>query len=99
MNYLGKYFLDKVKNYLKDDQTLFIAGATDDELCWYIRGSFSPQPEPRLRSNAEETDTRAWVHVKNSDQSRILLESCDTDVYHIGVSTTTTWQQANSHQA
>ena len=36
-------------------------------------------------SNAEETDTRIWLHCRNSNCNNILILSPDTDVYHIGL--------------
>ena len=44
-----------------------------------------PQPDPKYNSNAEETDTRLWVHVKQTEYTRILVLSPDTDIYHIGL--------------
>ena len=85
VEYLGKSLLNRVKSLLTTNQIVYVAGATDDGLCWYVQGNSNPQPEPQLRSNAEETDTRAWLHVNNSTHSRVLVESCDTDVYHIGL--------------
>ena len=32
--------------------------------------------------NAEETDTRIWLHVKQTDFQNILVISPDTDVYN-----------------
>ena len=84
VKYLGKFILDNIATYLNTFQRVYVAGATDNHLCWYVQGRNSPQPEPRFSSNAEEADTRVWLHVKNSTSSKILVESCDTDVYHIG---------------
>ena len=38
-----------------------------------------------LTSDAEESDTRVWLHVVHSAGTRKLLFSPDTDVYHIGL--------------
>ena len=38
------------------------------------------QPDPLFASNAEETDTRVWLHA-----TQILILSPDTDVYFIGL--------------
>jgi hypothetical protein len=43
-----------------------------------------PQPDPRYTSNAEETDTRIWVHVRQTECAKIPPPQ-DTDVYHIGL--------------
>ena len=39
----------------------------------------------RLACNAEESDTRIWLHVVNSAGQKKLVLSPDTDVYHIGL--------------
>lgn len=44
-----------------------------------------PQPVPSLTYNAEESDTRIWLHTINSYGTRKLILSPDTDVYHIGI--------------
>lgn len=36
-------------------------------------------------SDADESDTRIWIHAKNSAGSRKYILSPDTDVYHIGL--------------
>ena len=38
-----------------------------------------------LTCNAEETDTRIWLHVLNSTAQHLLILSPDTDTYHIGL--------------
>jgi len=40
---------------------------------------------PLLTCDAEESDTRVWLHVVHSAGTRKLLFSPDTDVYHIGL--------------
>ena len=40
---------------------------------------------PMLVCNAEESDTRVWLHVVHSAGHKKLLFSPDTDVYHIGL--------------
>ena len=88
VHFLGQFFLTNLKLYLKMPQTVYIAGITDNPVCWYVQGQGEPQPEPKLWSNAEEADTRIWLHCTNSRANRILVESCDTDVYHIGITQT-----------
>lgn len=39
----------------------------------------------RYTSNAEETDTRMWLHAKKAPFRNILIISPDTDSYHIGM--------------
>ena len=74
--------------YLSENQTMYVAGGFDDAIqdtCWYVTNTEKPQPEPRYTSNAEETDTRIWVHVRQTECTKITVISPDTDVYHIGL--------------
>ena len=48
------------------------------------RGGTS-QCDPLLTCNAQETDTRLWLHVKHSAGINKLVLSPDTDVYHTGL--------------
>ena len=43
------------------------------------------QLDPLFLSNAEETDTRLWLHVRQTRHQKILIMSPDTDVYMIGL--------------
>ena len=43
------------------------------------------QPDPTLKNNSEETDTRVWRHVQQTTSSKCLVVSPDTDVYMIGL--------------
>ena len=43
------------------------------------------QPDPEFTCNAEETDTRVWLHAKKTKWNRIMIVSPDTDVYNIGL--------------
>ena len=38
-----------------------------------------------MKSNAEESDTRIWLHIKHSAGLKKLIQSPDTDTYHIGL--------------
>ena len=40
---------------------------------------------PTQKCDAEESDTRVWLHVLHSSGHKKLLYSTDTDVYHIGL--------------
>ena len=86
VKFLSDYFLHNI--HLQDHQTLYVAGGFDGPLmdtAWYVQGNSRRQPDPAYTCNAEETDTRIWLHVKRTTCSRILLLSQDTDVYHIGL--------------
>ena len=54
-------------------------------MAWFVRGHNRPQPDPVYNCNAEETDSRIWVHVTQSTHSKFLILSPDTDVYHVGL--------------
>ena len=74
--------------HLLQTQTLYLAGGFEDPIadtCWFVQYNGKPQPDPKYNSNAEETDTRLWVHVKQTEYTRILVLSPDTDIYHIGL--------------
>ena len=73
---------------LHGNQTFIKAGGFINQhrsQCWCVIKSHEPQPLPYLRSNAEETDLRIWLHCINSTGSRKLLFSPDTDIYNIGL--------------
>ena len=65
-----------------------MAGAYDGvevDTAWFVRGNNCKQPDPVFSSNAEETDTRLWLHARKTSCANILIMSPDTDVYHIGL--------------
>ncbi len=55
------------------------------ETAYSVIASGTPEPEPNLRSNADEGDLRVWLHSKHSTTNKKLIFSADTDVYHIGL--------------
>ena len=88
VNFIGNSFLHNAGAYLSKNQTLYVAGAFDGDItdtAWFVHGQDSPQPDPRFTCVAEETDTRLWLHVRNTKCHRILIMSPDTDVYNIGL--------------
>ena len=71
------------------NQKMYVAGAFGGEItdtAWFVEGHARKQPDPHYTCNAEETDTRLWLHVKKTPYSCILVMSPDTDVYNIGLS-------------
>ena len=77
-----------MQKHIQEGLTLYIAGGFDKPItdsCWYITCTMKPQPEPKHTSNAEETDTRLWLHAKQTRCKKILIISPDTDTYHIGL--------------
>ena len=91
--FIANYFLQNIGAYLKQSHTVYVVGANDEGIAWFVRGSEAPQPDPAYHSNAEETDTRVWLHAERTEHSKVLVESCDTDVYHIGMTTITNLQK------
>ena len=74
--------------FLSGCQALITAGgfaAQRRSQCWSVTNTGNPQPLPIFRSEAEETDSRIWLHCLKSAGSRKLLYSPDTDIYHIGL--------------
>ncbi len=55
------------------------------EKAMFVTHHTQPIVDERLTSNAEESDTRIWLHVLHSAGTRKLVLSPDTDVYHIGL--------------
>ena len=67
VKYVTQCFLQNMQKNLQEGQTLYLAGGFEDpltETCWCVEYNKKPQPHPQYRSNAEETDTRLWLHVK-----------------------------------
>ena len=85
---IGEYLLSNVGQHLQPTQALYVAGAFSGVLtnsAWYVLGSNEAQPDPSFSCNAEETDTRLWLHARKSSYNRILILSPDTDIYHVGL--------------
>ena len=86
--FLCTEMLTQAPKLLSANQTLSTAGGflgQERSLCWSVQRHGQPQPLLYLRSNAEETDLRIWLHCTRSAGSRKMLYSPDTDVYHIGL--------------
>ena len=87
VKFLTQYLLHNVHMHMQDYQTLYVAGGFNEPItdtAWYIRkGNKIKQSDPAYTCNAEETDTRLWLHVKTSTCTTFLVISPDTDVYHI----------------
>ena len=86
--FLSNDMLIQAPKLLRENQTLITAGGFVGQprsLCWSVQKDGSVQPLPYLRSNAEETDLRIWLHCTRSAGSRKMLYSPDTDIYHIGL--------------
>ena len=77
-----------IPKQIQSGKMLIIAGcyAGDiEDTAWSITRDSTPQPLPVYNCNAEETDTRLWLHSKCTLCLKILILSPDTDIYHIGL--------------
>ena len=86
--YLGDAFLRISPQVLRGEQRLYIAGASDGQdrnICWYTTCRGIEEISLNLTSNAEEADTRVWLHVLWAVGEHKLVFSPDADVYHIGM--------------
>ena len=86
--FLAQFMLNNIQPHLKPHQKLYVAGAFQEPLsqtAWFAHGRNTPQPDPTYTCNAEETDTRLWLHVARTECNQILVLSPDTDVYLIGL--------------
>ena len=80
---MGCSISNVARSFLLGEQTLILAGCFEGGRCNSVKAT-KTEEYPLLRSDAEEADTRVWLHVINSTGSKKLLHSPDTDVYHIG---------------
>ena len=73
---------------LSGRQRLIVAGNSNGILrdtAWYSDHCNASLPAFNVFSNAEEADTRVWLHAGKSNARKILIFSPDTDTYHIGM--------------
>ena len=86
--FLSHYFLEKIKRKLRPQQRFITAGGFNGaqrNQALFTELNRTPQCDSRLTCNAEESDTRIWLHVVNSAGQKKLILSPDTDVYHVGL--------------
>ncbi|CAH1775834.1 unnamed protein product, partial [Owenia fusiformis] len=87
MSFLSYYFLNNVSKILRNHNQIFITG-----------GGFQGEhfgktmvvrkeciTEYHLQTSTEETDLSLWLHVKDTQESNILVISKDTDIGLIGL--------------
>ena len=85
---LSKFFLSTIPQNLAPNQKFVTVGGfegIDRHKAYAVRQLDIPQCGPLLTSNAEETDTYLWLHMKHFAGLNKLVLSPDTDVYHIGL--------------
>ena len=85
--FLSAFFVKTIKQSLNNTQSFITAGAmeNDSDEAILVSKDLDPHPYPLLRSNAEESDIRIWLHVKQSAGSKVLIQPPDTDTYHVGL--------------
>ena len=87
--FLSTYFLTKIQRRLRPQQVFVTAGGFRGDYtnkALFVKStSVQPECKESLYCNAEESDTRIWLHVMNSTGTKKLVLSPDTDVYHIGL--------------
>ena len=87
--YIGECILVHVIQLLRKNQKFCVAGSgegVDRDEVWCVKDDGI---ELEFKSNAEEADTRVWLHASKFTGKKILIFSPDTDVYHIGLSQST----------
>ena len=85
VRFLGKALLTLAQSLLLGEQKLVVSGCYEGGKAMGITTS-GVHECCELLSDAEESDTRVWMHVFHSAGMKKLLFSPDTDVYHIGLS-------------
>ena len=88
VRFISEYILQKIRYRLKPTQRFVTAGGLQGsmaEKAMFVTHQTEPIVDERLTSNAEESDTRIWLHVLHSAGTRKFVLSPDTDVYHIGM--------------
>lgn len=90
--FLSSFFTKRIKHSLNDKQSFITAGAMADDSgeAILVGKDLDPRIYPALTSNAEESDTRIWLHIKHSAGVKKLIQSPDTDTYHVGLIFVTT---------
>ena len=82
--YLARYYMKNLPKQIQTGKGLLLAGCFDgpiEDTAWLITRDSSPQPTPAYTCNAEETDTRIWLHCRQTQCEEILVLSPDTDIY------------------
>ena len=77
-----------MKTVLGPNQRFVTAGGFNGQLrdkAMFVCMNTNKESDDTLLCNAEEADTRVWLHTTNSAGTKKLVLSPDTDVYHIGL--------------
>ena len=88
VSFLSHDLVHRIRRKLQPHQKFVTVGGFNEILqnqALFSVHNDSPKVDNRLTCNAEESDTRIWLHVVKSTGERKLVISPDTDVYHIGL--------------
>ena len=88
VSFLATYLANNVSKSSRTTQPFVTAGGFEGSLqdeALMVQLHSLPRTDPMLCCNAEEADTRIWLHVAHSAKTNKLVVSPDTDVYHIGL--------------
>ena len=86
---LGLSFIQIIRMKLVHGQTLYLSGCFPQNGTTYtykFSGNSLPVSMTRYSSNSRESDMRIWRHAFQTEGSKVLIYSHDTDVYNIGLS-------------
>ena len=78
----------KSVHFFNDDQKVFVAlhhDGKDGDLAYYSNCTASKVTDATLTCNAEEADTRMWLHASQTSGKKILVYSPDTDALFISL--------------
>ena len=81
--FLSHYFMERMKGKLGPQQRFVTAGVFEGNQrgkAMFVTYNTQPQCDNALSCNAEESDTRIWLHVINSAGTKKLVLSPDTDI-------------------
>ena len=90
IKYVGDCLLREATGYLEDNQKIFVAGHCDREagdMAYFSSRTSSNEVDVSLTCNAEEADTRMWLHMSKTSGEKVLLYSPDTDALFISLLT------------
>ena len=88
VKYVGDCILRKATTILTQDQRIYVAGHLDGQegdLAYYSTCNSSCAIDLTLTCNAEEADTRMWLHASKTNGEKILVYSPDTDALYISM--------------
>ena len=88
VNYVGDCLLKLAPSLLSGTQKIVVSGFTegeDKDKAFYSTCNKSKTCDPTLQCNAEEADTRLWLHAIKSEGRKKLVFSPDTDILFIGL--------------